>query len=194
MNWIPRSTAVLTIFAVIFHSSFLSLAANGATIEGVVKIPCDPSRVSDVAIVQIRPVVEGAVTSVAVDPSNGTFVGSGLAEGEYELFAIGTDGKPLSPEPQKLLLKDGPNTVILSMQPPGCGEQDSDFDGVADSLDSCPDSPRGTAVGTDGCALPGKAKSGRPLKDWQVSLIYFGVVGGVILALDDDDEEPATPF
>jgi hypothetical protein len=78
------------------------------------------------------------------------------------------------------------------MQPPGCGEQDSDLDGVADTVDSCPNSPAGTAVGIDGCPSQGEKKGG--LKAWHLSLIYIGVVGAVVLALYDDDEEPASPF
>ena len=195
MYWIPRMTAVVTMSVVVFHCSLPTLAATGATIEGTVKIPCDPSRVSEVASVQMRPLSGGSAATVAVDASTGTFLGSGLTEGEYELIAIGADGKPMSPEPKRLLLHNGSNMVVLSMQPPGCGEQDSDRDGVSDAMDSCPDSPPGTAVGTDGCPLQGKNKHGekRVLKDWHLTLIYFGVVGAVILAVNDDDD-PASPF
>jgi hypothetical protein len=182
--------------AVVFHCSLSTSAATGATIEGIVEIPCDPSRVSEVASVQIRPVSGGSATAVTVDSSTGKFVVPELTEGEYELIAIDADGKPLSPEPKRLLLSNGLNTVILSMQPPGCDERDSDRDGVSDAMDSCPNSPPGTAVGTDGCPLQGKQNSGQKggLKDWHLTLIYFGVVGAIVIALDDDDEDPASPF
>ena len=194
MYWIPRTTAVLTMIAMVFHYSLPTLAAT-ATIEGTVEVPCDPSRVSEVAVVQIRPVSGGSAATVAVDSSTGTFLIEDLTEGEYELIAIDADGQPLSPEPKRLTLLEGSNPVLLSMQPPGCGEQDSDRDGVSDAVDSCPNTPPGTAVGVDGCPSQGKKKPGGKggLKDWHITLIYFGVVGAVIVALDDD-EDPASPF
>ena len=102
----------------------------------------------------------------------------------------------LGPDPKRRLLSSGVNTVVLSMQPPGCGEQDLDRDGVPDAVDSCPMSPPGTAVGADGCPLQGEEPPGnkRGLKDWHITLIYLGVVGVIVLALDGDDEEPASPF
>jgi hypothetical protein len=182
--------------AVVFHCSLTTLAVEEATIEGTVQVPCDPSRVSDIALVQIWTVSGELAATVEVDSSTGMFRGAGLTEGEYEVIAIGADGEPLSPKPMSLLLRAGPNTVVLSMQPPGCGEQDSDFDGVPDAMDSCPSSPPGTAVGTDGCSSEGERKPGKKdgLKAWQLTLIYVGVVGVIILALYDDDEERASPF
>jgi hypothetical protein len=171
MYRISRTTAVATIVAVVFHGSLSTLAAPEATIKGTVEVPCDPSRVSEVAVVYIRPVSGGAVATVVVDSTTGKFHGAGFTEGEYEFIVIGTDGKPLSPEPTKLVLQEGLNAVVLSMQPPGCGEQEAD-----------PGQSATTPREKDG------------LKDWQLTLIYVGVVGGVILALSDDDEEPASPF
>jgi hypothetical protein len=196
MYWISPTTAVVTVVALALQCSLPTLAATGATIEGTVEIPCNPSRVSEVISVQIRSVSGESASTVAVDSPDGTFRISGLEEGEYELIAIGVDGKPLSPEPKRLLVSNGLNTVVLSMQPPGCGEQDSDRDGVPDSMDSCPESPPGTAVGDDGCPLEDQKKPGgkRGLKDWQITLIYVGVVGLIVLAVGTDDEEPASEF
>ena len=163
MYRISRMSAVVTMIAVVFHCSLPTLAAPEATIEGTVEVPCDPSRIGEVASVQIRPVSGGSTTTVAVDSSTGAFVSPGLAEGEYELIAIGADGKRLSPEPKRLSVHDGLNSVVLSMQPSGCGEQEK---------------------------TPG-AKGG--LKQWQVTLIYLGVIGAVVFALNDD-EDPASPF
>lgn len=168
MCWIPRTIAVVTVIALVFHGSLPTLAANGATIEGTVKILCDPARLSEVASVQIRPVSGGPATTIAVDSSTGAFLSPGLTEGEYELIVIGTDGNPMSPEPERFLLRGGVNTVVLSVQPPGCGEQD------ADPL--------------QGEKKPGKKRS---LKDWHLTLIYAGVVAAVVLAVSDD-EDPAT--
>jgi hypothetical protein len=193
MYGVSRTIAVMTTVAVVFSGSLPTLAAAEATIEGTVKVPCDPSRVSDIALVHLRPVAGGTTKTVLVDSSTGEFSESGLTEGEYEVVAIGGDGKPLSPEPMSLQLVAGTNTVVLSMQPPGCGEQDSDLDGVPDAADACPDTPTGTAVGTDGCPSTGGKKPGP--KPWKLSLIYAGVVAGLILVLyDDDDEEQASPF
>jgi hypothetical protein len=191
MYWVPRTIAVATVLAVVFYSSVPALAAPGATITGTVEIPCDPSRVSEVVSVQIRPVPDGPVVTAAVDAPSGRFLKSGLTEGEYDFMVIGADGDPLSPEPKRLQLREGWNEVILSMQPPGCGEQDLDRDGVPDSVDSCPTSPPGTVVGKDGCLVQGEQGG---LKDWQLTLIYVGVVGAAILVLDLGDEEPASPF
>ena len=193
MHWASRTTAVVTMVAVVFQFSLSPLAATEeARIEGTVTVPCDPSRVSGIASLVIRPVSGEPPAIAEVDPSTGEFRIAGMTEGEYEVIAIGADGTPLSPNPMSLLLIAGLNTVVLSMQPPGCGGQDSDLDGVPDTSDSCPDSPPGTAVGTDGCAGEGKKKDG--LKAWQLTLIYVGVVGAVILALYNDDEEQASPF
>ncbi len=191
MYWISRTTAVVTMVAVVFHCSLSTLAVTEATIEGTVAVPCDPSRVSEIASVQIRPVSGEPAATVDVDSSTGKFHSAGLTEGEYEVIAIGADGKPLSPKPMSLLLRAGSNTVVLSMQPPGCGEPDSDLDGVPDTVDSCPDTPSGTTVGTDGCPSQDGKKSGKKdgLKDWHLTLIYVGVVGAIIFALDDDDRE-----
>ena len=165
MYWISRTTAAVTMVAVVFHCSLSTLAVTDATIEGTVAVPCDPSRVSEIASVQIRPVSGEPAATVDVDSSTGKFHSAGLTEGEYE--------------------------VIVSMQPPGCGEQDSDLDGIPDTVDSCPNSPPGTAVGIDGCPSQDGKKSGKKdgLKDWHLTLIYVGVVGAIILALDDDDRE-----
>jgi hypothetical protein len=196
MSWIPRTFSVFVIIAVVVHCSLPAVAANGATIQGTVKTPCDPSRASDVVSVQIRRVPGGSAATAVVDSSTGAFRLSGLTEGEYELIAIGTDGEPLSPEPKKLVLVSGLNTIVLSMQPPGCGDQDADGDGVPDALDSCPDTPPGEAVGTDGCPVQGGKRPGgkRGLKDWQVTLVYLGAIGAIVLALDAIDEEEASPF
>jgi hypothetical protein len=198
MNRTPRIAATATMVALVLHGFVPGWASTGASIEGSVQIPCDPSRVAQVAVVQIRPVAGGAVTTLTVDSSTGEFATAEVPEGEYDVFAIGTDGQPLSREPKRLVLASGPNKVFLTFQPPGCGEPDSDYDGVPDAADACPDSPRGAEVGTDGCPTPGKKGSGRKsgLEDWQMSLIYFGVVGVIAVAVandDDDDEDPASP-
>jgi hypothetical protein len=197
MYWILRTTAVVTLIALVFHCSLSTLAATGATIEGTVQTPCDPSKVSEVGSVRIQPVSGGAATTVAVDPSTGKFLVSELTEGQYELIAIGADGEPLSPEPQKLLLREGSNKIILSMRPPGCVEQDSDGDGISDEFDACPDSPPGTEVGADGCPLKGTTEpvKKKVLEDWKITLIYFGVVGVVAFALGDgeDGASPSRP-
>ena len=197
MYWISRTVSIVTVVALVFYCSFPALAVTETTIEGTVKIPCDPSRVSDVAAVQICAVSEGSIETVIVDPSTGAFRVSNLTEGEYKLVVIGIDGKPLSPEPMTSLIREGLNTIVLTMQPPGCGEPDSDLDGVPDTVDACPDTPSGTAVGADGCPSPDGEQSGKKAgpKDWHLTLIYVGVVAAVILALDDDDvERPASPF
>ena len=167
MNWISRTTAVVTLVAVVFHGSLSTLAATGATIEGTVEVPCDPSRVSEVAFVLVQPVSGGSPLTVDVDPSTGKFHSPEWAEGEYELVAIGLDGLPLTPEPTRVGLQNGPNAVVLSLQPPGCDEP------------------------AEGEKKPGE-KGG--LKAWQLTLIYVGVVGVAILALYNDDEEQASPF
>jgi hypothetical protein len=195
MHWILRTTALVTATAVVFHCSLPALAQAEATIEGTVKIPCDPPRVREVTSVEIRPVSGGSATTVAVDSSTGTFRGSGLTEGEYELMAFDAEGLPLSREPKRLLLSAGTNTVVLSMEPPGCGDPDFDRDGVPDSRDACPTTPPGMVVGADGCLVEESAGSGG-LKDWHLTLIYVGAVGVAVLLLndDDDDEAPASPF
>ncbi len=165
MYSIPRTTAAVTMIALVLHGSLPALAATGATIEGTVQVPSDPSRVSEVASVRIRPVSGGAAATVTVDPSTGAFRGPGLTEGEYELVAIGTDGEPLSPEPKRLLLRNGLNRVALSMQPPGSSD------------------PQGAK----------KPRKKARLKNWHLTLIYVGVVAVIILALEDDDEDRASP-
>ena len=167
MNWISRTTAVATLVAVVIHGSLSPLAATGATIDGTVEVPCDPSRVSEVALVIVQPVSGGSPLTVDVDPSTGEFHSSEWKEGEYDLVAIGADGQPLTPDPTRVVLQNGRNAVVLSLQPPGCEK---------------------TAEGEQ---QPGE-KGG--LKAWQLSLIYVGVVGAVILALYNDDEEQASPF
>jgi hypothetical protein len=168
MNRISRTIAVVAMVAVLFHGSVSTLAAE-TTIDGIVEVPCDPSRVSEVAFVLVRPVSGESVTTVIVDSSTGRFRESGFTPGDYDFVVIGMDGKPLVPEPTKLEVVEGLNAVVLTMQPPGCGEQGS--------------------VGAPGEEKPGEKKS---LKDWQLSLIYVGVVGAIILALYDDDDEPAS--
>jgi hypothetical protein len=197
MYWISRTVSVVTAVALVSYCSFPALALTETTIEGTVKIPCDPSRLSDVAAVQIWSVSEGSIETVIVDSSTGAFRSSNLTEGEYKLIVIGADGKPLSPEPMTSLVREGLNTIVLTMQPPGCGEPDSDLDGVPDTVDSCPDTSSGTAVGADGCPSQDGEKSGKKdgPKGWHLTLIYIGVVAAVILVLDDDDgERPATAF
>jgi hypothetical protein len=158
--------------AMVFHGSPALLAETEATIYGTVEIPCDPSRIREVALVYIRPVSGEGMTTVVVDPSTGEFRGSGFTAGEYEFVVIGEDGQPLVPEPTKLTVAEGMNSVILTMEPPGCGEE-----------------------GTDPAAGEGQPGKKQGLKDWQLTLIYVGVVGAVIFALsqDDDDERPASP-
>jgi hypothetical protein len=164
-----RTTAAVTMIAMVLHCSLPALAATGVRLEGTVEIACDPSRVSDVTSVQIQPVSRGAAVTVAVDPLTGKFSSPELTEGEYELTAIGADGKPLSPEPKKLLLRNGLNEVVLSMQPPGC-----------------------VAQGSDGEVQSGEKPGNKDVKNWHLTLIYLGVVGAVILLLSDD-EDPASP-
>lgn len=162
MNRIADTTAVVAMIVLIFHGFVPTAAQTEATIEGVVETPCDPSRRTEIASVRIRPVSGGSATTVAVDPSTGAFRSSALTASEHELTAIGVDGKPLSVEPTRLPLSEGPNRVLLSLQPPECGEQEE-----------------------------GGGKTG--LKNWQLTLIYFGAIGAVILVVSDD-EEPASPF
>jgi len=166
MNRVARTIALVTVIAVAFPGFPSTRAATGANLQGIVQIPCDPSRLSEVAAVRLQPASGGSATTVVVDPSTGRFVGRELAEGKYELVALGADGEPLMQESTKVSLDAGPNTVILALEPAGCGEPGQEGGGVS--------------------------KGG--LKDWQLTLIYFGVVGAVILALSDDDEEPASPF
>ena len=194
-------TSVAVMLAVVLYSLAPVLAATAAAIEGTVTIRCDPSKIGEVASVQIWPVAGGATTTVPVDSTTGAFRVAEIAEGQYELVAMGVDGDPLSPEAKRFVLTTGLNKVFLSIRPPGCEEQDADGDGVADAADSCPDTPPGTAVGTDGCPTQGgkKARKRDPIPDWQVTLMYFGVVGVVAVVLDsdsdsDDDEAPASPM
>jgi hypothetical protein len=166
MHRIPRTTAVATMIALAVHCCLPALATDGATIEGTVQTPCDPSKVGEVASVQIQPVDGGSATTVPVDPSNGSFALGSVTEGEYELIAIGVDGEPLSLEPMKFTVVGGLNKVFLTMRPPGCDEQEPDR----------------------GKQKPRKGKKDG-LENWQITLIYFGVVGLVALALDDDDDD-----
>lgn len=159
-----RTTAVATTIAVMVHCLLPAWAATEATIEGTLKMPCDPSRVSEVASVQVRPVSEGSPATVPVDPTTGEFRIPGLTEGEYDLVVIGSDGMPLSPEPERLVLRAGVNKVVFSLEPPGCGETE-----------------------------PTREKKKDGLEDWHLTLIYFGVVGAAVIALDND-EKRASPF
>jgi hypothetical protein len=194
-NRIPSATAIATTIALLLHVSLPALASTETTLEGTIETPCDPARVADVAFLHIRPVAGGAPDTVPVDSSTGAFVVTGLTAGEYELVALGSDGRPVSTKTASVQIQEGANRVALSMEPPGCGQPDADGDGVPDAADACPDSPPGTAVGTDGCAAQGGTKTGGReggLADWHITLIYFGVIGAIILALDDD-EGPASP-
>lgn len=160
-----RTISVLAAIALMLQLSLPAWAAPGATLEGTVKIPCDPSRLGDVASVMIRPVSGGAASTVVVDPATGGFSGSELSEGAYELVVVGVDGVPLSPEPTALSIVDGPNEVVLTLQPPGCGEPGSE------------------------------SARGKGLEDWQFTLIYVGAVGAIAALLNfDEDEAPASPF
>jgi hypothetical protein len=160
-----RATAILATIALVFQLSLPAWAAPGTTLEGTVQIPCDPSRLDEVASVLIRPVSGGADAIAAVDPATGEFSAADLTAGVYELVVIGTDGVPLSPEPTNLAIVEGPNQVALNLQPPGCGEQDAE------------------------------SVQGKGLKDWHVALIYFGGLGALAALLTVDSEEsPASPF
>jgi hypothetical protein len=178
MHRVLRATALVTVIAMVAQLSVPALAANEVTVEGTVQIPCDPSLVSEVALIQLRPVSGGTGRTVPVDSSTGKFDIPDLTEGEYELIAIGVDGQPLSPEAKKLTLGAGSNQVVLSFDPPGCGEP------VAEG-DEAPDA--------EGKKKP-RRKSG--LKDWHLTLMYFGVVTAAALILydDDDDEDQASPM
>ena len=174
MHRTPRSTAVAASIALLIHVALPALAATGATIEGTVQIPCDPSMVGEVVLVQVRAVSGGSLTTIPVDAETGTFRSPELTEGEYELLALGADGKPLTPEPKKLLLGAGVNEILVSLRPPGCGEQVTDSAGGREKK---------------------FYKNKKGLKDWQLTLIYVGVVTGIVLAVDNeaDDEESASP-
>lgn len=165
MQRISHMTALTTVIALVFYCSVPSLAAPGATLEGTVKTPCDPSRVSDVVALRVQPVSGGPVTTVVIDASTGAFASPELDPGEYEITSIGVDGAPLSAEPTRLTLVEGVNPIVLSLNPPGCGE------------------PEAPATGKKGS-----------IKGWQASLIYLGVVAGAVVLLSNDDEEPASPF
>jgi hypothetical protein len=171
MNRIARSIALVTAIAVTVPGFLSTLAAAGASLDGIVQIPCDPSRLSEVAAVRLQPVAGGSATTVVVDPATGKFVAEDLAEGEYKLVAVGLEGDPMGTG--SLSVTAGDNTIILTLEPPGCVASDAAVEGAADTP-----------------AAGGKAG----LKDWQLTLIYVGAVGAVILALSDDDEEPASPF
>ncbi|MBT8403563.1 MAG: hypothetical protein KJP18_06880 [Gemmatimonadetes bacterium] len=160
-----RATAVLATIALVFQLSLPAWGAPGTTLEGTVRIPCDPSRLGEVASVLIRPASGGADVISAVDPATGGFSGADMTAGVYELVVIGTDGVPLSPEPTNLAIVEGPNEVVLNLQPPGCGEQGSE------------------------------SAQGKGLKDWHVALIYFGALGALAALLTVDSEEgSASPF
>jgi hypothetical protein len=169
-----RTIALVTVIVMALSGLPATWAETGATLEGFVRIPCDPSRLSEVAAVRVQPASGGSATTVDVDPSTGRFVAQGLTEGTYELIALDAEGQPLNQKSTTLVLETGPNPVVLNLEPAGCGQA----------------SPQG-----DGTSGAGAAGGQRSLKDWQLTLIYFGVVGVVILALsDDEDEEPASPF
>jgi hypothetical protein len=170
-----RTIALLIVIVLVLPGLPTTRAETGATLEGFVRIPCDPSRLSEVVAVRVQPRSGDSATTLPVDPSTGRFVGQGLSEGEYELVALDSEGQPLNQKSTTLLLESGPNAVVLTLEPAGCGE---------------PASQQGS--GASGAGTSGAKRS---LKDWQLTLIYFGVVGAVILALNyDEDEEPASPF
>lgn len=170
-----RTTALATTIAVLFQLAVPALAAN-ATLEGTVELPCDPARVGEVAVIQLRPASGGPGRTADVDSSTGKFVIPDLTEGEYTLFAIGVDGQSMSPEPKKLTLAAGSNQIVLSFEPPGCGE-------------------RAEAQDIEG-KKKARGKSG--LKDWHLTVMYFGVVTAIALVVynddDDDDEDSASPM
>lgn len=165
-----RTNALVTALAVLLQGSIASFAADGATLEGRVEVPCDPSRVSEVAAVRIRPAEGGAPITVPVYGESGDFLGAGMSAGEYVLDAIDADGNALTPEPKRLVLQEGANQVVLSFEPPGCDE-------------------------TAGDAKPGPPQGRRGgFPEWKLSLIYVGAVGALALALDDRGDEPISPF
>lgn len=173
MHGTRRAAATLAVLAMVVQGLLPALAAEAATIKGTVQIPCDPSMVAEVVSVYVMPEAGGSVTMIPVDPSTGEFVSTDLVEGTYELLPLGADGQPLVPEAKELVLVAGANEIIVSIEPPGCGEQ------VAD-----PAGEQGTQ--------PPKTKKG--LKDWQLSLIYVGVVIAIVLAVDtDSDDDPVSP-
>jgi hypothetical protein len=170
MSGTRRKTATLALLGLVFQGLLPAMAANPATLEGTVQIPCDPSMVGDVASVYMRALSGGAITTIPVDPETGAFRSPELTEGEYEVFAMGLDGLPLTPEPKKLVLVAGANQIVVSIRPPGCDEQAAD---------------------------PGKkaGKNRKGLEDWKMTLIYAGAITAIVLAVDTDaEEEPASPF
>lgn len=173
MHGTRRAAAALAVLAMVFQGLLPALAAESATVKGTVQIPCDPSMVAEVISIYVKPESGGSVTMIPVDPSTGEFLGTELVEGTYELLPLGADGQPLVPEPKQLVLAAGDNEIVVSIEPPGCGEQAADPAGEQDTK------------------LP-KTKKG--LKDWQLSLIYVGVVIAIVLAVDTNaDDEPVSP-
>lgn len=156
-----RMTTVVTLIAVAAYGLLPALAAGEVSVRGTVEIPCDPSRLGEVVSVSIRLVPDGTPVTVPVDPETGVFGAKRLTPGEYELFALDADGQPLSPEPLRLGLAEGVNAVKLELSPPGCEEQAQDE--------------------------PLKKRRNKRLEDWQITLIYFGAIGALAIALDDED-------
>lgn len=175
MSGTRRTTATLALLGLLIQGLLPAMAAEPATLEGTVQIPCDPSKVADIASVYLRARSGGAITTLPVDPETGAFRGTELTEGEYEVFTLGIDGLPMTPEPKPLALVAGPNQIVVSIEPPGCGEQAADPDG-------------------DPAKKAGKNKKG--LEDWKITAIYAGVIGAIVLAVDTDTDEepPASPF
>lgn len=181
MHWIPRKTAIVIMIAVGFQAPVSAMAATGATIEGTIEIPCDPSRVKEVASIRITPVSGGESVTVPADPSTGVFVAPGLSEGAYDLQALGTEGLSLSPGPTRVLARSGLNTLLVSMRPPGCGGLDTDRNGVLNA-------------GAGGSRQAGNTVG---LKMWQNMLIVAGFLAVAVVAhenRDDADGVVVSPF
>ena len=84
----------------------------------------------------------------------------------------------------------------------GCApnERDSDDDGVVDSLDNCPNQPRGTTGYSDGCPLEAQESTSQQGQILGISInMFIGIVAGIVVllmaiivilrrrSLDDDD-------
>ena len=84
----------------------------------------------------------------------------------------------------------------------GCApnERDSDDDGVVDSLDNCPNQPRGTTGYSDGCPLEAQESTSQQGQILGISInMFIGIVAGIVVLLmaiivilrrrnlDDDD-------